>query len=427
MLRNKIAKIFSSRAFFIVFALLAAIALWMYVEYSDGTEDLVQTIDNIPIEFINMDSLRDRGLLIVSVEPEFMDITFEARRSILTRLSNNSVSVEIDLFNVTRNGHVFVDYVISLPNDINRGSITRITPSVERITLFIDRVSVRTIPVHVEYNGGTASEDLIADPVEFFPMTITVEGPEDVISRIDHANVPIFRENLSTTYIDDLAFVLIDEYGYELDESVLEGLTTSHDNIRVTVPIKQVKEIPLIVHPSHGAGSTDQNTIWSVVPPVITISGDPEALRDLPPHVLGAINMSAFSSIATEERPIVLPSHIHNDSGETMATIRVEVLGLDVVDYAVENLFLLNPPPGYVVEFVTTSVDVRLRGRAEDLEGITAMDIRVVADLSDLPAQPVGRHRLLSRVYIDGTDAYIGPIGETRISIRIAPDMDDEP
>jgi len=103
----------------------------------------------------------------------------------------------------------------------------------------------------------------------------------------------------------------------------------------------------------------------------------------------------------------------------------ISVHGLASEDFAVENLFVINTPPGHFYEFVSRVIDVRLRGNAEALSNITEMNIRVVADLSDVITEPLtepGRFRVPARVYIDGTEADVGAIGEHRITVRLIPD-----
>jgi YbbR domain-containing protein len=415
MLRNTLDKIFSSRAFYIVFALLASIVLWMFVEISEN--QLAPYTINVPVVLKNNEVLRDRGLLMTEMSPQTVALTFEVARNVAARLTSTSVFVEVDMANVMRTGHESLPFEIVLPSDVNRNAVGQPTTSVARIQLTISRLASRPIPVRVEYGGGTASDDLFAEPVEFDPRTITVSGPEDVITRINHARVPIFRENLSSIYVDDLTFVLIDDYGEELEEHQLEAVDISHDTIRVTIPIRQVKDIPLRVELIHGAGSSESNSRWTAEPPVVTVSGDPEALRDYNYIMLGSVNMTGFTNLGIEAFPIIVPSHLRNESGEVLAQVRVEVM-LDFIDLRTDNLFVINTPPGHWVDMVTTSLVVSIRGMRDNLDLITDMSIRAVADLSDLPPGP---HRVPVRVYVDGVPD-VGAVGDYRFSLRIIPD-----
>jgi len=409
MVKRISSKIFSSRVFYVIFALLVSIALWMYVEITEYTDEHWE-VSNIPIVFLNEDVLRDRGLLISSQDPQSVTIVFETSRNTGSKLLvPGAVTVEVDLRNITSTGLANISYVISYPSDVDRNSIEPVSSSVNRISIMVDRLWSVSVPVIVNYRGGTASEELVAEEEEYEPRWITIAGPEEILSQISYAYVPIPRENLSATFNEELGYVLFDADDEELTESMLEPLSYSHDAVLVKVPIRQVKEIPLFVDIVHGAGTTDANTILSYTPQYITISGDPEVIREINNLRLGTIDMTSFARESnTEAFPVIVPDPIRNLSGETECIVLVEVRGLGIRYYVTQNLQVINTPPGHIATIRTQSLDVRVRGREEDLEHISWTNIRVVADLRDMNT---GTSFLPARVYIDGIDADVGAVG----------------
>ena len=425
MIRKVFGKIFSSRVFYIIFSLIVAVSLWMFVEIAEN-RDVEHEVSGVPIRFKNAELLSDRGLLIRSTSPQTVTLTYYLPRVTTRFMTRETLAVEVNLVDVERTGLAYLPYNIIYPPGITRDSFSLETKDVERITLYIDRLTTLPIPVRVEYTGGTASDDLIEDPVFFEPQTIMVSGPGDVVSRIDHARVVIPRENISTTYIYDLGFILIGDNGEEIDGQLLEYVTASQETIRVTVPIRQLKVIPLTVDLVHSAGTSDRNTHWEINPQYITVSGDPDVLKDLDHIMLTPIDMSRFSLIDTQARSINVPPNVTNESGETEALVMVEVFGLDYVDYSISNLFVINQPDGLEVEWITQSVDVRIRGRREDLNRISEMNIRVVADIKD---RAIGSHRVPAVVHITGVDADVGALNLTdlRVSLRLVLPVVEEP
>jgi len=418
MLEKTLNKVFSSRIFYIFFALLVSIALWLYVQYTEN-QDRTWDVANIQVVYKNADVLRDKGLLISSMDPETVAISFEASRSAGSRLmARGAVTVEIDLANISTTGAKPLQYEIIYPAGIDSSSVRVLSRSVAAISLLVDRLRDVAIPVQVSYKGGTASDDLIVETEEYSPRTITVEGPEDIISRISHAFVPIPRENLSATFTDDLGFVLIDKNGDEIDESVTDSLLFSHDTIRVTVPIRLVKKVPLYIELMHGAGTSDANTMVTYIPPFITVSGDPESIRDFNNILLGTIDTTRFTETTTEAFPILLPNNFTNISGESEAHVLVEVVGLAIAYYSTPNLQYVNVRPGFTATITTQTLDVRIRGPKEDLDNLDSLtNIRVVADLRDYDP---GTYFVPARVFIDGIDADIGAVGERyRITVTI--------
>ena len=417
MLKERLNKI-STKIFYIIFALLVSVTLWLYVEITEN-EVIALPIENIAVVFKNQDILHDRSLLISSWMPENLSMTIEGSRSDISRLSApGAITAEVDLVNVTSVGTQPLTYQFIFPQGFNQNDINIRDISDSRITMIFDRMFTRQIDVRVSpYTGGTAAPgELVAEAVDWDPKVITIRGPEEIISRISYARVPIFRENLERTYTDDLEFVLIDENGEVLSDEIRELIEYSDSLIRVTVPIKEIKDIVLNVDLWHGESTSDANTQVSITPQYITVSGDPDALREFNSIQLGNIDMLRFSLTSTQPFPIIIPNNLVNISGETSALVHVDVLGVEIAYHSTTNIQTINDPPGYRITILTQSLDVRLRGTSENLSLVDEMNIRVVADLADMNP---GTSRISARVLIDGIDADIDPVGEYLITVRI--------
>jgi len=352
-------------------------------------------------------------------------MTFEASRTDLARLAApEALFVEADLANISSTGTISLAYEINFPPGVCISTEQILGRSDSRITLIIDRILERQIPVRVSYTGGTASEELIIESLDWDPVSVTVWGPEEVVSRIHHVRVPIFRESLSTTLTEYLEFYAVDEHDEPLDDELLEMLEFSQETIRVTIPVKEMKDIPVTVDLSHGSSTSEANTSVHIDPPVVKVSGDPEVIRDLNNIFLGTINMLNLErNDSTIQLPIIIPNHITNVSGETEATIHIVISGLDIAFRSTSNLQTINTPQGLRADILTQSLDIRIRGATDDLALVTSLNLRVVADLTDMSP---GTMRIPARVYIDGVDAAVDPVGEYEITVTIAADTGDE-
>jgi len=415
MLKERLSKI-SIRIFYIIFAVLVSVTLWLYVEITEKDMQTA-TINNIPVELRNQEILHDRGLLVSSLITDVLSLTIEASRSDISRLSvPGALIAEVDLANITAVGTVPLSYQFVFPQGFNRNAIEEMRPSDSRVILIIDRMQDRQIEVKVDYTGGTASDELMDEPVEFDPRTITVWGPEELISKISYARVPIFRENLALTYTEDLEFILIDDNGEVISDEIRESIEFSHETVRITVPIKEVKEVMLQIELFHGETTSELNSNRVINPQYITVSGDPEALREFNSITLGTIDMTSFSTTFSDFYPIILPNHLANISGETSALVTVDVIGLSIAHRSVTNISTTSPPAGLTANILTQSIDVRIRGVSEDLIFISPLNIRVVADLTD---RNTGTARIPATVYIDGIDFDLDIIGEYLITVEL--------
>lgn len=411
MIRTTLNKIFSSKVFYIVFSLLVSIALWMFVEINEN-QTVHHQVTGIPVVSVNAEILSDRNLLITDMRPETVTLTFECPRSVASKLTRDALSAEIDLSTITERGYATLPYEIKYPPGVDEESSGIPTRLVSRISLYIDRMSQKSVPVDVPYTGG-AAEDYICDQPEFGPRDVIVFGPAEILAEIFSAKVQINRESLSTTLTEYMPFVLLDREGEPLDEELLAKLTFSEELIHVTIPVRMVREVALVVDFAYGSGATPQNTNYYVDPPMITIAGDPEDLRDFNSISLSTIDLTRFEYSDTYVFTIPLPNHLTNISGEREAQVLVEVLGVGIKYITVlsPSIHVTGEQPGYIVDIWTQSVDVRLRGRQEDLDNVTEANLTVVAAL---PAEMgIGTQRVVAKVNINGIDADVGAIAAT--------------
>lgn len=428
ILKDKMRKIFGSKAFYIVFSILASIAIWLYVAQVENDE-LGIPVNGIKVEFINEDYITDKGLVITDINTKTVNLTFYGKRNTVTQLNNSNVSVTVDLSEITTSGLSSnqLRYKVDYPPDITEPP-TITSRSHGYITVIVDKLVTKDIPVRPTYNGGTA-EGYQADPIEVNPETISISGPEELVSKVTHAWVNVMRENISKTVEEDFPFLLLDEEGHEV---VSEYITAAQDTIRVTIPVVMVKEVPLVVNLTPGAGANESNTVWTISPSTIKISGDAETLNNLNNILIGTIDLSQFLTATTVKFPIAIPNDTTNLTGETEATVTVSIAGLETTHLSATNIQVTNMTSGYSAQLITQSLDITLRGVKEEIEAYnkeieaakltntTLTNIRIVADLSEY-GETTGTFTVVAKVYVDGY-TNIGAVGEYKVTVSVTKD-----
>lgn len=221
-------------------------------------------------------------------------------------------------------------------------------------------------------------------------------------------------DELTMTRTADVSFVLMDKNGSQLET---DGLEFDTNTISVTIPISMVKEIPLYVQLSYGAGATEENTFIKIEPDTITISGDTSVVSGINRIDIATIDLTDFALTLQDSYPIPLPNDVENVTGVTEAEVSIEIQGVSTKQLTVTNFSYSGLPDGYYVEeIMTKSLEVKVRGAQDVLEQIQPSNLRAVADLSDI--SQTGIMYVPVRVVLDGfTDA--GAVGEYLIAIRI--------
>lgn len=407
-------KLSNSRILWMIISILASLTIWIYVT-SGETEAFKTTFRNVQIEIVGEDTLRtSRGLILTDLNTSSVTVEVVGPRRMLAPLDSDDLVAVVDVSKLTRASYTTLKYDIVYPSTVDERYISEEKKSPEYVNFNISLLTDKTIPVRGGFEGRSADGYTAETPV-FEPSTITVTGPEAYLKDISYAWVT-FGQNVivDSSYSIETNFTLMNEDG---DAVSTEYLTLSQDTIRATLPILQVKNVPLEVDVIEGAGASKANTKISIEPNTVTLAGDSSILSGMNKIVLDTIDLTDFSSTLTETYPIAINNELRNVTGVTEAKVTLEVVGLETRSFRVSNLSYINSADGNNVEILTEGLDVQIRGTAEQLDLIKAESIRAVADLTDFK-DSTGSYMPTVKIYVDGvTD--VGAIGTYTISVEI--------
>lgn len=114
---------------------------------------------------------------------------------------------------------------------------------------------------------------------------------------------------------------------------------------------------------------------------------------------------------------IPIDNEMNNLTGVTEAKVTVEIVGLETKVFKVKNISCINVTDGYTAEIISESIDVVMRGTAEQLSQLKGDNIRAVADLTDYN-ESTGQFMPSVKIIVDGSTE-VGAVGENTISIEI--------
>ncbi len=410
---NPMTKLFESRAFILIVSLLASLSIWVYVTGLESDE-FKQTFRGVRVELVGADTLREnRNLVITDLDTNTVTVELVGPRRIVGALDSNDIVAQIDVSKLSQSAYTSQQYYLSYPDGIDTTQLQVTNRVPDTINFMVSDQSKKTIPVRGGFEGSLA-EGYTAELPVFEPSTITVYGAEAYISKIDHAWVTFGKDlEIDSTYSVDTGFSLIDAEGNVCSVS---GITFSTDTVKATLPMLEIKEIILAVDLVEGAGATTKNTKVTIEPKSITLAGDSDILEGINKIVVDTIDLTDFAQTHTESYTITLDNDVRNLTGITEAKVTVEIIGLEVKDFRIKNISAINGD-GITAEILSASLDVKLRGTAEQLEGIKAENLRAVADLSDFK-EMTGLCTIPVKIYVDGVTG-VGAVGDYTISVDI--------
>ena len=408
-------KLYNSKLFWVIVALLASLSLWIYV-INQETEEYKQTFRGVKVDLVGEDILlNSRNMVVTDLSTSTVTVEISGPRRIVGTWSSDDLVAQVDVSKLTQSAFTSLQYTVKFPDGVDTSGVKTGLKTPETVNFMVSEQTKKIVPVVGSFEGSVA-ENFTAETPEFEPSTITVFGPETYLKNISRAWVEFGSSEVSSTYSVEIGYVLQDEAG---EECSTKGLSFSDDTVRATLRVLAVKEVPLDLELIPGAGASSANTKYSITPESITLAGDTSILSNLNRISLATIDLSDFESTFNNGYLIRYDDGLKNLSGITEAEVSVEIVGLETRSFSVpnENMSCSNVTDGFHAEVLSENLVVRLRGTKEDLEQVRSENIRVVADLKDYNTS-IGQYMPPVKISVDGFPD-VGAIGEYTISIEI--------
>ncbi len=391
------------KVFYVIFSVVVSVALWIYVAYVENpTVSDPVAVTGIQVEFEGEDELRSNDLIVTDVDVSQLTIYFGGRVREVSKLSNTNVRAVVDLADVFQytspTGIHSLNFNLVYDNGVGKDVVVeRMSRPVIEVT--VERLVTDSIAVTPVFEGSIA-ENYMAGELTLSRNNVIVAGTEAAISKIASASVTLRGDNISKTLTKEEPIVLLDSDGQALNMEE-EGLTFVDDNSSayITQNILMVKDVPLTIDLVECSTASDTNVRISIDPTYITLSGNPEVLEGYNSINLGTVDLKSFVQSYSDTYNVIIPNDTNNLSGRTLATVNIEILGMDTRRLSVSDISVKNATGNVTV--ITQSLDVTLRGSESDLEAVNPENVRIVADLSQY-ANMTGTYTVQGTVYVDG-------------------------
>lgn len=375
MLKNKF--------FMILLSAVVAFGLWVYVVTVISPE-YETTISDIPVKIEGEDLLEYKKIPLVLMTEDLpkVDLKIYGNRSDLNKLTNENITIRVDVSNVAEPGEQSLNFTISYPGHINENEIQVQSRDPGRIQLTFERLVRREVPVEVIYSG-TQAEGYIIDKSEVTldHEKISISGPESAVDKIAKAVIRVDLEGRTESFSESYRYTLCDENGKAVEAS---RIVTNAAEVKHSMIIRKVKEISLRVNLMEGGGATEDTVEVFIDPQTIRVAGSEAALEGLDELVLGNVDLSKISGMTRYDMDVVLPTGVTNITGVTRVGVIVRVKERQTKTFVItsDQIQLINVPENMDATLVSQSMTVTIRGTQEQLDQMTAGDIQVQVDLS---------------------------------------------
>lgn len=401
-----------------ILSLVIAFGLWLYVVNNVSKEDDI-TFNNIPVVREGESILHEQNLMITELSTESVSLHLAGSRDDLNKIDSSNTSVKINLSNIKEPGEkIPLTYTPSYPATVANTAFEVVNKSPSVIFVSVDYRRTFEIPVVVKWTG-TRSENYLYDTENFTLdySTVTITGPASVADQIDHAQILIDLTDRSESFSESFRYTLCDAEGNPVNA---KQITTSVEEILLSVQILQIREIDLVADVTYGGGATAANTKITLSPEVIRVSGGAAVLEELgDTYTVCAINLADIEKSSNELKyTITLPEGVTNQTGVSEVVVTVRFTGLKTRDLVVDKIEMINVPEGMTAEIINANLTVRVRGPEEEIAALTEKDISAVVDLS---AAEAGTATYKALIKISDKFPNVGAMKTSSVSATVLP------
>ena len=366
----------SNRALQIV-SVVIGILLWCYVVtfiYPDTEGEFKVTVDLSG----QQEQIDELGLNIIGESSQEVTVKVRGQRYLIATIEPEDLNVTASLDKVDGPG----SYALNLSGESEGLEFLSISPST--LNVKFDVFSTKTLPVEVKLNALSIPEGYIAEDQVISPSSVTVSGPDEVLSQIERCVLEsTFNAPLQRTTVIEGAVTLLDKNDREV---VSDHIDLSTDEVSLTLPVLKIKELPFTVKFINlPDGMSEDDLSFSLSSNTLEIAGPADQVERHSELVLGYVDMKELTpdSIYVFDVAETLPESFINvqNIDNVVVDFHMEDMGSRYIN--IENFQLINTSPEYDISVRTEQLsNVLIYARQDILDELVSGDLVAEIDLS---------------------------------------------
>ncbi len=361
-----------------ILSIALAIAIWFFVidVENETRRDFFPGV--IAVEAVNV----PQGLAVSSISEPFVRVRISADKDVWNDISTDDFRAIIDLSGMKQR-----ETSVSVRVSVNRGDVDVDEVDPREVVVNLEPVTTRTVPVEVRLVGAAPLGYSLAES-EVSPEEISISGPASLVDLVDAAVADVNLTNIKVDLKHEFTLTPRDAQGGDISGVNLDPNTAE---VSLTI-VKEEFSVVYIVNPSISGNAAPgyKVTAVEVDPAFVSVSGSLEVLQSIDTLTTENVTVDGAESDVVRSVRLRLPEGARVANGEEVV-VRVRVgpaQGESAFTVAVKTS---GAEAGVLATVVPSTVSVTVAGEMPVLQTLTADEITVTVDLSDLSP---GTHRL---------------------------------
>ena len=367
----------------VVISILVAIAMWLYVDLERAPERTI-TIRDIPVEFSGENTtLADKNLMLLSGYDTTIDLKIRGPKRELVKMSRDNVRVIAATSSIDSVGVHQLDYTVSFPDGVVRTNVSVEKASLSQITVTVGELYTKEVPVECEIVGEVA-EGYFTGDVVLDPEVLTLRAQRDDLLNVSCAKLTVDISGATRSVVQTVDVQLYDYDGNLVENS---NIRTNASLIQAKVPVLTTKEVELAVEFSGVPGAAMNSILCEITPKTVRLNGEADVLDSIDKLVLATLHVDDLELHQQNSYVVTPPDGTWLVNGNEVAAVDITLEGIEETSLTATNIEFDKLPSGLYAIAPDGGLTVRLWGLSEEIEAITAENVRVVADMSAVTGQ----------------------------------------
>ena len=367
----------------IVISILVAIAMWLYVDLERAPERTM-TIRDIPVEFSGENTtLADKNLMLLSGYDTTIDLKIRGPKRELVKMNRDNVRVIASTSSIDSVGVHQLDWTVSFPDGVVRTNVSVEKASLSQITVTVGELYTKEVPVECHVVGEVA-EGYFTGDVVLDPEVLTLRAQRDDLLNVSCAKLTVDISGATRSVVQTVDVQLYDYDGNPVENS---NIRTNTSLIQAKVPVLTTREVELAVEFSGVPGAAMNSIKCDITPKTVRLNGEADVLDSIDKLVLATLHVDDLELHQQNSYVVTPPDGTWLVNGNEVATADITLEGIDEKSLTATSIEFDKLPSGLYAIAPDGGLTVRLWGLSEEIEAVTAENLRVIADMSAVTGQ----------------------------------------
>ena len=367
----------------IVISILVAIAMWLYVDLERAPERTM-TIRDIPVEFSGENTtLADKNLMLLSGYDTTIDLKIRGPKRELVKMNRDNVRVIASTSSIDSVGVHQLDWTVSFPDGVVRTNVSVEKASLSQITVTVGELYTKEVPVECQVVGEVA-EGYFTGDVVLDPEVRTLRAQRDDLLNVSCAKLTVDISGATRSVVQTVDVQLYDYDGNPVENS---NIRTNTSLIQAKVPVLTTREVELAVEFSGVPGAAMNSIKCDITPKTVRLNGEADVLDSIDKLVLATLHVDDLELHQQNSYVVTPPDGTWLVNGNEVATADITLEGIEEKSLTATSIEFDKLPSGLYAIAPDGGLTVRLWGLSEEIEAVTAENLRVIADMSAVTGQ----------------------------------------